>query len=307
MGYKTVARKAVIDLGSNTFHILIAESNDSIGFSVLFKRRDFVFLAEGGADHISKEASDRAIKSLLDFKTLTNSYLVEDVRIVGTACFRKAENSTELISRIKEETQWTVEVLSGRKEAEYIALGIQLAKIKEEYLLMMDIGGASTELICQVDQELEYLVSHDIGISTLRSIWNRSDGITDDEFKQAIEIIKMEMAESVVSLLAFDPGCLVGASGPFEILQSIMKGPGMVGEVSVLDKTPVLDVIEKIVYSSLKERRDIKDMPDDRADLSLESMMLLYYILDNLPTIESVVCVPFSLKEGLLIEMFRQV
>lgn len=302
-----VDRKAVVDLGSNTFHIIIAESGVQNRFEIIYRRREFVFLAQGGVDYISEEAVSRALESLMEFKSIAQEYAVNQIRVVGTACFREAKNAQELVTKIKDSIGWSVEILTGDEEASYIARGLNLAALPQGCNLLMDIGGASTEFILQSGDMIEFLVSHKIGISTLRHDWQRFDPPSESQKRDCFTYIDNVVGNSISIFSKARPTVLVGASGPFEILQSIIDGPSKIGEVGSFLRSSVMEAIAGIIKGSFQDRQGMDGMPDDRADLAMESMMLILFILDNLPSIDTVMCVPFALKEGLMAEMFRQV
>ena len=138
---------AVIDLGTNTAHLLIAQKNDK-SFEVLFKKRHYVFLAEQGIERITSEAADRLFEALDDFHQKIEECDSGHVIITGTEAFRMAENGFEILDKITAEYGWQVQIISGDREAELIYKGVKsIIDIRIGNYVMMDIGGGSVEFI----------------------------------------------------------------------------------------------------------------------------------------------------------------
>ncbi|MDX1410302.1 MAG: hypothetical protein R3330_19260, partial [Saprospiraceae bacterium] len=117
------ARLGVIDLGTNTFHLLLVEANEE-DWQFLYRKRIFVNLAEIGIEQISQQAMDRGLDALREFKTAINSHGVHQVRVVGTAALRRAHNAADFLERVKTQTGFDVQVISGDQEAAWIARGV---------------------------------------------------------------------------------------------------------------------------------------------------------------------------------------
>src|ERR1700728_4696147 len=119
---------AVIDLGTNTFHLLIVES-DGYDTKVLLKEKSSVKIGQGGITKgfITGDAYERAINALKLFKTIIDEYEVQRVYTAATSAIRNARNGYHLIKDIKAQTDIDVMVISGQKEAELIYYGVRTA------------------------------------------------------------------------------------------------------------------------------------------------------------------------------------
>ena len=108
---------AVLDLGTNSFHLLIAKLEEH-GFEELLKKKVFVQLAEFGLDHIPKEKFDLAIQVIEKFKDYLEEYDVKEFRIYGTAGLRSADNGQHFMDYVKENFDFDIQLISGDREAE---------------------------------------------------------------------------------------------------------------------------------------------------------------------------------------------
>ncbi|MEN0005954.1 MAG: hypothetical protein AAF798_17520, partial [Bacteroidota bacterium] len=117
-------RFAVIDLGTNTFHLLITEALPAGGFSEVYRERKFTQLAEEGIETIGAAALQRGLKALQHFKQQLTAHQVEQVRAFGTAALRTASNGPDFIRQVAEEIGIDIQLISGTEEARLIHLGV---------------------------------------------------------------------------------------------------------------------------------------------------------------------------------------
>ena len=120
-------RKAIIDLGTNTFNLLIGEMVDG-KLDLIYTDKRPVLLGMGGINEnrITQEAILRAIDAILDFIQLSKSLNVDSIEAIGTSAIRDAVNQKEFIQKIYDTTQIYVEVVTGDREAELIMKGVSL-------------------------------------------------------------------------------------------------------------------------------------------------------------------------------------
>jgi exopolyphosphatase/guanosine-5'-triphosphate,3'-diphosphate pyrophosphatase len=135
-------RIAVIDLGSNTFHLLICEIGPPGRWTTIHKEREYVKLAEGGLDRIDEDALQRAINAMLRFADLIKRYEVKRTRAIGTAALREAQTGSIVAEKLTSISGIPIEIINGQQEAKYILDGIKAPYPRlDQYGLIMDIGG----------------------------------------------------------------------------------------------------------------------------------------------------------------------
>ena len=297
-------RKAVIDIGSNTFHLLIVDINtDQNLFSEVYRQREFIYLAQHGMALLSDSLIDKALLCLKSFKDTCDSMGVSEITAVGTATIRNISNSHILLEKIKDKTGIDVEVIEGTREAELIYLGNRFGLGDLGGSVIQDIGGGSVELIFVEREGNSAFYSFKIGISQLRHLFPVTD-FEQPERVMAIETYLLEQLAVIDRLKAEGNFTrLIGASGPFEILENLEKmKPSQIGNIILRDTA--MAWCRAVINKNHEERLNMPDMPANRADLSLESMLLVKVILDLMPGIQHLVISPFSMKEGLIAERY---
>jgi len=141
---------AVLDLGTNTFHLLIVGVKRNRSFKKLFKSKISVKLGEGAIDKnmIAEVPFQRGIDALKHYSAVLKKYKPEKTVTYATSAIRSARNGKKFIAAVKKETGIKIQVISGAREAEFIYYGVrQSVQMTEEKQLIMDIGGGSTEFI----------------------------------------------------------------------------------------------------------------------------------------------------------------
>ncbi|PLX31875.1 MAG: hypothetical protein C0604_06185 [Clostridiales bacterium] len=159
---------AIVDLGSNSIHMNIMRINEHGGYSVFDSAKETVRLSEGLQQDgiLKKDPMDRAIKALRYFKRLAEVAEVVEIHVIATAAVRMAKNKEIFIGRVKEEVGFELKIVSGRSEAYYDYLAV-VNSIEVEDCVIIDIGGASTEIVLVINRKLEESVSLPFGSVTL--------------------------------------------------------------------------------------------------------------------------------------------
>ncbi|MBA2496519.1 MAG: exopolyphosphatase, partial [Acidimicrobiia bacterium] len=140
---------AAIDLGTNSFHLVVARPTGNNRFDILDREKEVVRLGSGSGDmkRLAPDAMDRGISALTRFRRLVDAAGAE-LHAVATSAVREAENRDEFLDRARDEAGVTVEVVSGVEEARLIHLGVlQAVPVYDERILVIDIGGGSVEFI----------------------------------------------------------------------------------------------------------------------------------------------------------------
>ncbi len=207
-----------LDIGTNSFHLVIARPVGDDGFEVLDREKETVRLGHGGRDMkvLEPEAVERAIECLSRFARIADRYGAE-VRAVATSATREAENADDFIKRVYAETGISIEVISGIEEARLIHLGVlQAVPVFDKRVLVVDIGGGSTEML--IGQGTDTLAARSFKLGAVR--------LTDRYFPEgrvrskAIKECRSDIASVIshfgvdVERLGFD--IAIGSSGTAE-------------------------------------------------------------------------------------------
>jgi exopolyphosphatase/guanosine-5'-triphosphate,3'-diphosphate pyrophosphatase len=296
----------IIDLGSNTFHLLIAKIISPQGFEVLYKEAYFVKLAAEGIEKIGETPFRMGIERMCLFAEKCRDFKVTEIKAMGTAALRRAENAQHFIQQVYEQTGIEVSVISGDEEAKLISEGVELAiPFIKEKVLIMDIGGGSVEFIIYENGLIRWAKSYPIGIAILFRIFHHTDPISEEEITSLIDFLRETLADLLMLLREQPIYHLVGASGTFDVVEELLSDISVKNKyattIAVADVIPVLD---KIIKKSLSERLSHREITETRAEMIVAAMVLIKFILQaghfNWLTYSS-----FAMKEGILRQLMK--
>src|ERR1035437_972685 len=219
---------AIIDLGTNTFNIFIAEKFPDKTVRKLYKSKISVKLGEGGINKnfIEEKPFKRGIRALQRHKRTIEKFDVEKIVAFATSAIRGASNGKDFILAAKEKAGIDVQIISGEREAELIYFGVRSAvKMNDTPSLIMDIGGGSTEFIIANKKEILWKQSFLLGVARLMDKFKPSDPITKEEIEQIQNYLEQELQPlfSAVSSLSHGRGTegeVRGAGGEVELIGS---------------------------------------------------------------------------------------
>ncbi|MCC6384839.1 MAG: phosphatase [Bacteroidia bacterium] len=304
-------RIALIDCGTNTFHLLIAEISEQNKINYLTKEQVPVKLGEGGitTGMITDAAFDRGIQCLENFASIIRKSNVVTVQAFGTAILRKAKNRDAFLQAAKEKTGIEFSVIEGSREAELIYIAVNHATPLKGTELIMDIGGGSTELIVADSTTIRWKKSYEAGAALLRDKFNPSDRITSDEIKEMEKWFAEIFSEFIIQWKG-KISVLNGSAGSFDTFLKLswMHGGGSKpAEGSVSAEIPLHSfnhVYQQLITSTRLERLQMKGLPEFRADMIVPAVVLLNFILREMD-IKTIVWSAYSLKEGMLFNTIR--
>lgn len=307
-------RLALIDMGTNTFHLLIVEmppTGSTAGPTTLLRTRVGVKLGEGGisSGEITPKAFARALRTLATFREEVELHQVTDVRATATSAVRSARNGKELVEAIFEQTGIKVDVIPGDREAELICQGIrQAVALGQVPHLLMDIGGGSVEFIIADEATIFWKQSFEIGAQRLLDLFFNFDPISTDDVRAEQAYLATQLAPLTAAVQEFRPVGLVGASGTFDTLgdlQAIQRG-----EIRSETIPPVTKIALKSFYRSYEQllasthaqRLAMPGITPLRADMIVVACVLVDFVLKTYG-FTSIQASSYALKEGLLAEI----
>ena len=290
---------AVIDIGTNTFNLLIANRSKS-GLTIIESHKVAVSLGMGGINEgvLADDAIQRALDAFEKFRGILLNYPVVQPILIATSAVRDAKNATEFTAAIFDRFAWSVTVVSGMKEAELIYKGVGLCYDFKEHTLIMDIGGGSTEFIEANNEGICSEVSLNIGVSRLYQGFSVNDPFTAKDVLQ-IESFLDERSMGFFSDKSIP--ALLGSSGTFETFYELMyKKPfpksNKIIELGLESFTKMLD---ELIYSSLVERNKNEFIIPIRKKMAPFAAVKTRWVLRKIKP-KRILISPFSLKEGVL-------
>ena len=307
------ARLALIDLGTNTFHLLIVELPAAPGGHPreLLRTKAGVRLGEGGISQgeIAPAAYARALHTLAGFKEEMELHEVSQVKATATSAMRVTRNGPDLVRDIREQTGIEVEVIGGAREAELICAGIRRAvALGTIPHLLMDIGGGSVEFIIADADTIFWKQSFEIGAQRLLDQFfpDPSGVIAPEAVRAQQQYLAGVLAPLPAAVARYQPLALVGASGSFDSLGDLQTGR-VRPEAEVPPATPLALASIRRNHAQLLSldhagRRALPGMFPMRADMLVVASILLDYVL-TMSGITQITASAYALKEGLLAEM----
>lgn len=296
---------AVIDLGSNTFHLLICVINEDGSWTDIYKEREYVKLASGGIQVIDQSSEKRAIDAMTRFAQLIKLHEVKRTKAIGTAALREAANGMELAEKLFHITGIKVEIIDGKEEARYILLGIQSALPPlKEYGLIMDIGGGSVEFILYKGDEVAFTGSFNIGVAVLYKTFHHSDPISGEEIDKVEAFLGQTLKPLVDYLENINTYYLVGASGSFEVLYDVLQTRESSTHWAELDLKGIEDYMDGVIGATHSERKLMPEIPVERLDYIVVAYLLIRYVIKTIPSDKLYYC-DYALKEGVIAELIR--
>jgi len=297
---------ASIDMGTNTFRLLIAEKEQDTDFKALFQDRKIVRMGEGLAKdgRISQRAFKRGLAALWEFKEAIDNWRVKRVIPVATSVFREAKNADEFLRMAEEILQEKIKVISGNEEARLCLLGALKGLPLVEKGLLFDIGGGSTEFILFNKQIPLKIYSIPLGVVKLTERYMLHDPPTKREISLMNEEIKRQIAKLDI-LDIKDDFSLIGTAGTVTTLAAIDLKLKVYDPFKVQGYCMRRDTIEGILSVLLKmkkeERLKIPGLEKGREDLIIAGVLITLFIMDKFGKNEIFVS-DFGLREGIIID-----
>ena len=299
---------ATIDMGSNSFHMLISRTDGKGTVKDLYTGKSKVQLRSGLTDegYLTEQAQERALDCLRNFSFSLEHYQVEQVKVVGTYTLRKAggKNST-FIKKAEEILGVPIEVITGEEEARLIYLGASKGvKAGKKNVLIVDIGGGSTELVIGKGEDLKSLVSLEVGCVSVQNACFADNRLTLGHFCEAINYARRQIEPIVAEYMQHGWGSCLGASGTIRSIADLLKVNGFgKGEIN----RSGLEWLGR----SLLEKENVKNihfpgLRADRENILAGGFCVLYALFDTLG-IKSMKISSGALREGMMYELVQKI
>lgn len=293
---------AAIDLGSNSFHMLVVrEVSGTIQTVARIKRK--VRLAAGlNADsELSAEAMQRGWQCLKLFSEQLQDIPPEQIRVVATATLRIARNAPDFLATAEAILGCPVNVISGEEEARLIYQGVAHTTGGSDQRLVVDIGGGSTELVTGEGSHATTLFSLSMGCVTWLERFFSNRHLTQENFDQAEQAARDMLQPVAATLREKGWQVCVGASGTVQALQEIMVAQGM-DERITLSKLQQLK--QRAIQCGKLEELEIEGLTLERALVFPSGLSILIAIFNEL-NIDSMTLAGGALREGLVYGMLH--
>lgn len=303
---------AVIDIGTNTFNLLVAHKPNRRLIPIAI-HKEFVFLGKGGINSniIQDDAILRGLKTIKKFKQIADNLGVSKVIAIATSAVRNAKNGNDFAGKVKSLTGIEIEIINGNLEAEYIYNGAKEAtNLGSNPVLLMDVGGGSTEFIICDRHQVHWKKSIEVGAARLFEQFHKSDPILQEEVEDIETHLEKKLNEIVQKAHDFEVETLIGSSGAFTsiakmIAHNLNEPEKLIHSTEYeFDLLEFENIRENIVHLTLEERIQIPGLIRERAPMIIVGTVLVKFILEKL-NIQQFKLARYALKEGVASEFLN--
>jgi exopolyphosphatase/guanosine-5'-triphosphate,3'-diphosphate pyrophosphatase len=278
-------RVASIDIGTNTILLLVAEAGGE-KINPLLEMETVVGLGKGVQKNgtLMAEAMHRGLQTLSQYLERCQAMKVQKIFAVGTSALREAKNSAEFLRLAKEKLNLSIEVISGEEEAQlsFLAVVNDLREAKEP-ILVVDVGGGSTEFILGKGNQIGQWISLPLGSVRFTEQFLHSDPVQEEEW----ETMEKKIRELLVKIPhSQEPLSMVAVGGTATTLASVEQGleefvPEKIHRF-VLKKEALRNQLILYRSKTIEERKEIPGLPAARADVILAGGAILYLAMGEL-------------------------
>lgn len=292
---------AAIDLGSNSFHMIVAQFSHG-QLRVTGEYGEKVQLAAGLQDDmLTEEAQERGLMCLSRFAQVIEDMPLGSIRIVGTNTLRVAENRYDFISKAMDILPHPVEIIAGREEARLIYTGISNTMDHgDKKRLIIDIGGGSTE--CIIGSQLTPILTESLhmGCVSFRERFFPDGVITKSRFQKAVTAARLELLSIQDDFLDEEWDVAIGSSGTIKAAHAIIQENNW-GKKGITPKT--LKLIHKAIFSvEHSDELDIAGLKPERKSTFVAGIAILTAVFECLD-IEQMDFSVSALREGVLFDI----
>jgi exopolyphosphatase/guanosine-5'-triphosphate,3'-diphosphate pyrophosphatase len=320
---------ASIDIGTNTFRLLIAEMHfDAVrrnySFTEIYSDRIITRLGEGIYENrlLTQSSIDRSVAALTKFRESMKRYKVEKSRAIATSALREADNSNAFLNRANEDTGIQINIVSGKEEARIAASGMLIDIRIADTALLTDIGGGSTELIyiktatdeqhmTEVERRPIEVSSINLGVVYLAGKYMKSDPPDRNDLAAMDSEVSNRISSFVAPFkqLPLAGTSFIGSAGTVTTLAAIAKGLTVFdhGKIhnSTLTLEKIINIYSEISVISSGNRKKYIPFEPARLDIIVPGTLILLKLMETFD-FDAVNVSNYGLREGILIELFNE-
>ncbi|AXB06280.1 MULTISPECIES: exopolyphosphatase [Aeromonas] len=291
---------AAVDLGSNSFHMVIARLTEG-RMQIIDRIKERVRLAEGmdGQRRMSPEAMARGLDCLALFAERLTNIKPDQIRIAGTYTLRRASNARDFVREAAKVLNHPIEIISGQEEARLIYQGVAHTQHIEGQVLVVDIGGGSTELIIGEGFEHKALTSRKMGCVSFTQSFFGNGKLGEKAFNAAVLEAQHQLAPIINQYRKLGWQSCLGSSGSIRTVRDVLQGEEWT------DGAITLAGLERLKEEMLKHKRvdqlKLAGLTEERQGVFAAAVAILLGLFTSLP-IERMEYSDGALREGLLYE-----
>ena len=312
--YKEARRVAAIDLGTNSFHMVIVEESEGKGIVEIDRVKEMICIGRGSISTkmLDEKAMESGITTLKHFLVLAAQQGVkpENVIAFATSAIREAKNRNVFLQRVRDETGLKIKVVSGLEEAQFIYYGVRHAvKLAAEPELIFDIGGGSVEFIIADHQKIFLLESRKIGVARMLERFITTDPVSDRELSLLDQFFSAELFTAAEKSRDLNIKKAIASSGTAQnIARMIRSMAGRDDEVTLNQSSFTRKEFQKfyksVIAMTASERKKLTGLDEKRVDLIVPGLVLVNVIF-SLFKLKEVAISDSALREGMVVHYLK--
>jgi exopolyphosphatase/guanosine-5'-triphosphate,3'-diphosphate pyrophosphatase len=309
---------AAIDIGTNTFRLLIAgvrfnPRKDMYSIDEIFSERVITRLGAGISRNglLRKEAIAKSVTVLGKFSEILSRYEVHKISAVATSALREAANRDEFLKKAKAATGLDIKIISGEEEAKKTASGMLIDIPAPDTALMADIGGGSTELIFSRHGKPSFVHSLNLGVVYLADRYMKKDPPSLPHLRRMNE----EVSQKIISIAdlfrrrLFKDSMFIGTAGTITTLAAVTKKLKIFEHDKIhnarLTRKKIENIFSAISGISSSERAELIPFEPSRLDIIVPGTLILLKLMEIF-NFKEITVSNYGLREGILIELYNK-
>lgn len=295
-----------IDIGTNSMRLLIADYNDN----KIENRKKYINTTRIGQGvdqdgYITNEALERNLKALKEFSDKCNEEKCEKVYCMGTSALRDSKNGQDFINEAKKLTNIDVKIICGEEESNLGFMGVLEGTEgdKKEDILVIDIGGGSTEFVVGNEDGIKFCKSENVGALRMTEKFITTDPISDEEFSSMTNFIEDTISSTINKLETMNISKLVGIGGAITSLSAMNQQLEVYSmekvHNSVVTKKDLEKILQNLKIMTLNDKKTLKGLQPKRADIITAGVKILHIVMEKLE-IEKIMISEYDNLEGLM-------
>jgi exopolyphosphatase/guanosine-5'-triphosphate,3'-diphosphate pyrophosphatase len=297
-------RIAALDIGSNSFHLIVSHVNPGGRMEILDRAKEMVRFGETlKSGMITPDIFRRGLEALRSLKRIADRHQPDALVAVATSAVREAQNGGEFARAVRDELGIDMRVIRGQEEAHLIYLGARNAlDLAGRRVALFDVGGGSTELILADARECYFTISLKLGVLRLRDEWQTADPPSARDVTALSDRVRSALEPAIARVRAMGFDFVALTSGTAFALAGLAARAGNGaggGPPRVLTFRALCEVERKLLALPIAERSKLPGLDPRRADTVVPGAVLMRAIFELSGADHATLCEP-ALREGII-------
>ncbi len=296
---------AAVDLGSNSFHMIVAQISDDGSLQIIDRIKEMVRLGAGLDDenNLIESAQQKALDCLERFGQRLQDVRPENIRVVGTNTLRKAKNSAHFIQLAQKKLGHSIHIISGIEEARLVYLGVShtLATSTDKKRLVIDIGGGSTETIIGSNFNPILMESLFMGCVSMTKRFFNDGAITKKQFKKADIFARQELERISFPFARLGWKQVIGTSGSIRSIANVIREENLAEDYKITNKA-MQQIKKHLIAAKTIDNIKLNGLSQERHPVFIGGFVVLNAIIKSL-NITEIEISDGALREGLLYDL----